>query len=337
MKSHLFCMSILFVLSGLLMACSGAASSGAVPYTTFSQGEIYTPPSESAQPGLLVIEDASRVQEAVAGIVDAAAVARLEQSIKEGKVAVIVYAPQQSSSGYSITIQEIASQAGAVTVVAETEAPSKDVMSNQVLSYPYQIVLVDESQVPAGATWVLETAQVEPVAKDPSVIEQPAETPEERQPESTQAPVGTERSAILAGAESLARGEAYQWANPMDMPGVLAAEKYADIEKSLPDSLSPEIVESLKNASAEGKWILVVYRGMLSTSGYGIEVVSLQLAAGQGQVTVKLTGPAGQMANQVISYPYEILLLDSTQYPFNRSTIWTLLDQSGKELTHPMP
>ncbi len=126
---------------------------GAIPFERLAQGE-----SLAAGVGagtLMVADSAEEVEQIVAMVGDEGIASQLRAADLQGVMVVALFRGEEISSGYGVTIQEISQGADAVQLTAALSAPGADQMVSDMISYPYDIVLIPTgaASLAPGTAW----------------------------------------------------------------------------------------------------------------------------------------------------------------------------------------
>ncbi len=93
-------------------------------------------------------------------------------------------------------------------------------------------------------------------------------------------------------------------------------------------------VRRIQGVDFNTTWVIAVFRGMVGSAGYGIEVKDVQFIGETVQLKVNLTDPdPDQMVAQVISYPYHIITAPKEFLPIAEGTTWSVSTSEGRMLT----
>jgi hypothetical protein len=136
--------------------------------------------------------------------------------------------------------------------------------------------------------------------------------------------------------ESLKQGSLYSVSPNMAVklasPSILLADN-ADHAASLLELGDADITRIVQGTDYERVRLIVVFRGRLSTAGYGITVTGIQGTAGSAEVQVRLTDPGrDEMTAQVLTYPYHIITVLREDPAVGQGTAWTVRTSDGKLL-----
>lgn len=94
---------------------------------------------------------------------------------------------------------------------------------------------------------------------------------------------------------------------------------------------SEEASTALLAQDYERYTVVLVLRGQQPSSGYSIQVQSVDLDAGEVRVTARLEDGQGAGLT-VITYPFDIIRIDEREIPEDRQAHWVLVDTQGQWL-----
>ena len=106
--------------------------------------------------------------------------------------------------------------------------------------------------------------------------------------------------------ESLARGDSH--AAGVEKPALIVAGDDSEVARIAEWLEDAELAAEIREIDFSTTWVIAVFRGLVNTSGYGIETRAIHLEDGSVRLTVELADPAeDQAVAQVISYPYHVV------------------------------
>ncbi len=111
----------------------------------------------------------------------------------------------------------------------------------------------------------------------------------------------------------------------MEKPEIIVAGNAAEAARFAGLLAEGDAATRIQKTDFNNTVMVAVFRGQMSTSGYGITVQEISLAPGMVKLTVNLTDPApDQAVLPVISYPYHIILLKKEELNLAPGTIWAV-------------
>jgi len=96
----------------------------------------------------------------------------------------------------------------------------------------------------------------------------------------------------------------------------------------------PRLEARIEEVDFDHNWLIIAFGGRMRSSGYSMAVEDIQYEDETVQVTVRLTTPTpDQMVDQVISYPYDVVVMAKEELPVAMGTVWLMQTVDGVLLT----
>ena len=134
----------------------------------------------------------------------------------------------------------------------------------------------------------------------------------------------------LLDFRTLDRGASYTAA--LDKPALFVAGDASQVGR-FADWLDDEMAAQVRGVDFDRVWVIAVFRGLASSSGYEIETRFVRATEEAVELTVDLKDPApDQMVAQVITYPYHIVVVPREVLQPVSETIFSVHTGDGKLL-----
>ena len=149
-----------------------------------------------------------------------------------------------------------------------------------------------------------------------------------QRPADGQAEPGEDRD--LLDFRTLDRGASYT--AELDKPALFVAGDASQVGR-FADWLDDEMAAQVRGVDFDRVWVIAVFRGLASSSGYEIETRFVRATEEAVELTVDLKDPApDQMVAQVITYPYHIVVVPREVLQPVSETIFSVHTGDGKLL-----
>lgn len=283
-----------------------------VQFETIAQGESHTADLE-----LPVLQVAGSLDEAMmfmSWLNDPASTDQMKRNDFKASWIIAVARGRVPSSGYSINIEKISVTPQGVKVQVTLKDLEPGRAGADVISYPYHVVRVpkNEFKLSGGARWMLVDATGKVLAETIYPLE---DKPRDANVRFENVAQGASMVAEITEADLKIAG---------------SRDQIQDLLKWVDDPATRDILQSL---DLNRYWVVAVTRGPSPGSGYSISVKDISLKTGEVQIKVELSDPkAGQLGSDVITYPYQIILIGQSELKVERGMKWTMQDASGKTL-----
>jgi hypothetical protein len=131
--------------------------------------------------------------------------------------------------------------------------------------------------------------------------------------------------------ESLEQDESYT--AKLDKPTLFVAGSAAEATHFTKWLNSSDVTKRIQGVDFNTTLVVAVFRGQVGSSGYGIAIQQIGVAAGTVQLKVNLTQPApGQNVSAAMAYPYDIVVIPRKKLPLVPGTNWAVHSSQGKLL-----
>ncbi len=91
-----------------------------------------------------------------------------------------------------------------------------------------------------------------------------------------------------------------------------------------------DLLATVEHTDFDDNWLVIALRGEVNTTGYGIDVETVEYDGHSVQVTISLSDPSpGEMAAQVISYPFTFAVVPRQAVPVEEPTTWIMSTEDG--------
>jgi hypothetical protein len=124
---------------------------------------------------------------------------------------------------------------------------------------------------------------------------------------------------------------------PDRLPGTIAARPalFVTGDRSeaarMADFLGDPALQAVVQATDfDDNWLLVAFRGQVSTAGYGIEIEQVEYDGRSVRIWISLSDPApGEVVAQVISSPFAVRVIPRQAVPIEEPTTWLMSTEDG--------
>ncbi|MCB0194477.1 MAG: protease complex subunit PrcB family protein [Anaerolineae bacterium] len=170
----------------------------------------------------------------------------------------------------------------------------------------------------------------------PDPTSNPPEDQEQAQSGTEEVPTPEETSLQAASTTSLAFTTLNQGASmtlQLDKPSIFIAGTQDDIEALKTGLADPEITQFIETVDLNTNWVVGIIQGPIGSSGYGIEIQSVNQMPNEITMVADLTEPGpDQMTSDVITYPYHLIVIPKNELPENPGTSWSVYTGSNELL-----
>ncbi len=91
-----------------------------------------------------------------------------------------------------------------------------------------------------------------------------------------------------------------------------------------------DLQAAIEEVDFKTSWLVVAFRGEVRTAGYGIDVETVEYDGSSVRVTISLRDPSpGELAAQVISYPFTFAVVPRQAVPVEEPTTWIMSTEDG--------
>ena len=91
-----------------------------------------------------------------------------------------------------------------------------------------------------------------------------------------------------------------------------------------------DLLAMVEHTDFDDNWLVIAFRGEVNTAGYGIDVETVDYDGRSVRVGVSLSDPSpGEMAAQVISYPFTFAVVTREAVPVEEPTTWIMSTEDG--------
>jgi hypothetical protein len=160
-KNHRFCI-LLIIISFLLSSCKAEAAQP--NFESLAQGNAFTAPTNDI--ALYILTDIQAANK-IPDVFDSDTGSLITSAEYEHNYVVIVFYGPAGSDGYTLSVQDIQYSNNEVRVKINLEPPPPDRMTNDVITYPYHIILVPKTSNNSvdKAKWILLDEQNNPLGE----------------------------------------------------------------------------------------------------------------------------------------------------------------------------
>jgi len=121
-----------------------------------------------------------------------------------------------------------------------------------------------------------------------------------------------------------------------DLPAaVFFATSEEDLDRLVSvEGADPRLADELANLDFESSWVLVVFRGVMPRAGYDVTIEMIRQLDSMVEVVVSLGDPGPtELVADVITYPYDVLVIARSDIPEPSALDWVVGDEGGDVLT----
>lgn len=117
-------------------------------------------------------------------------------------------------------------------------------------------------------------------------------------------------------------------------PAMIVAGTEDEVDRLAQVLQDPRLGEELSAVDLRANWVVAVFRGQMSTAGYGIEIEDVRVGE-DGTVVVEVSlenPPTDGLLATVLTYPVDVAVVPRTEAVDPREAVWVAVTDSGKPL-----